>query len=138
MAKINGREYEFADVSVIGAGRDIIGLKGIEYTESQEKEASYGKGNKPTSIQHGNKSYSGTLTVKQSEVEGLEDMSPTGSILDISINIAVCYGSLAKGEPMRTDKLYGVEFTEVPKSMKQGDKEQEIALPFIYMDQESE
>ena len=123
---------------MVGAGRDILGLRGIEYTESQEKELSYGKGNKPTSIQHGNKSYSGTLTVKQSEVEGLEDLSATGSILDLSINLTVCYGNPSKGEPMRTDKLYGVEFTEVPKGLKQGDKEQEIALPFIYLDQESE
>lgn len=136
--KINGREYEFADVTVIGAGRDILGLRGIEYGESQEKELSYGKGNKPTSIQKGNKSYSGTLTVKQSEVIGLEEQSASKSILDLQINIAVCYGNPSKDERMRTDTLFGVEFTEVPKGMKQGDKEQEIALPFIYLDETHE
>ena len=136
--KINGREYEFADVTVIGAGRDILGLRGIEYGESQEKELSYGKGNQPTSIQKGNKSYSGTLTVKQSEVIGLEELSASKSILDLQINIAVCYGNPSKDERMRTDTLFGVEFTEVPKGMKQGDKEQEIALPFIYLDETHE
>ena len=45
------REYEFADITVFLGKRDVTGLRGIEYKESQEKEAMYGKGNKPLSIQ---------------------------------------------------------------------------------------
>ena len=128
---INGREYEWADVAVVGAGRDIVGLLGIEYTEKQEKEPLYGKGNKATGIQKGNKSCEGTLKVRQSELEGLEDLSPTHSILDLQINLAVSYGNHSLGEPMRTDKLYTVQFTEQKKGFNQGDKKQEIDLPFI-------
>ena len=36
------------------------------------------------------------------------------------------------------NRKFGVEFTEVPKGVKQGDKEQEIALPFIYLDETHE
>ena len=61
MTKFNSREYEWADVSVVAAGRMITGIRGVSYTSSQEKEALYGKGNKPHSIQRGNKSYSGNI-----------------------------------------------------------------------------
>ncbi len=73
MAIINGREYEFADLSLFIAGRDTIGLRGIEYTTTQEKEPLYGKGNKPLSIQRGNKANTGTLTITQSELETLKE-----------------------------------------------------------------
>lgn len=131
---INGREYEWADVTVIGAGRDIVGLLGIEYTEKQEKEVLYGKGNKPTGIQKGNKSYEGTLKIRQSELEGLEDLSPSHSVLDLQINLSVSYGDESKGEPMRTDVLYNVQFTEQKKGANQGDKKMDIDLPFICTD----
>ncbi|MCQ2298728.1 MAG: hypothetical protein MJZ81_01185 [Bacteroidales bacterium] len=131
---INGREYEWADVTVIGAGRDILGLLGIEYTEKQEKEHLYGKGNKPTGTQKGNKSCEGTMKVRQSELEGLEDLSPSHSILDLEINLSVSYGDPTKGEIMRTDKLYNVQFTEQKKGVNQGDKKMEVDLPFICTD----
>jgi len=128
---INGREYEWADVTVVGAGRDIVGVLGVEYSEKQEKEALYGKGNKPTGIQKGNKSGEGTLKVRQSELEGLEDLSPSHSILDLQINLAVSYGDPSQGVPMRTDIINNLQFTEQKKSINQGDKKQEIDLPFI-------
>lgn len=131
---INGREYEWADVTVVGAGRDILGVLGVEYSEKQEKEALYGKGNKATGIQKGNKSCEGTLKVRQSELEGLEDLSPSHSVLDLQINLAVSYGDPSTGAPMRTDVLYNVQFTEQKKSINQGDKKQEIDLPFIGTD----
>lgn len=131
MAIINGREYEWADVTVIGAGRDIIGVLGVEYSEKQEKELLYGKGNKATGIQKGNKSCEGSLKVRQSELEELEDLSASHSILDLQINLAVSYGDPGTGTPMRTDKLYNVQFTEQKKGINQGDKKQEIDLPFI-------
>ena len=33
------REYEWADVTVVMAGRDVTGIRGVSYTSSQEKEA---------------------------------------------------------------------------------------------------
>ena len=69
MTIINGRQYEFADVSLILGGRDVTGLRGIKYKESQEKELLYGKGNKPMSVQKGNIAYEGEITLTQSEPE---------------------------------------------------------------------
>ncbi|MDR0582257.1 MAG: hypothetical protein LBG31_04755 [Prevotellaceae bacterium] len=133
MANINGRQYEFADLTLILGGRDVTGFRGIKYGSYQEKEHLFGKGNKPISIQKGNITYTGELTVTQSELETLK-ASGGGSVLGLSLNAVVCYGNPANGDALITDKLFGIQFTEEPKEIKQGDKQMEIVLPFLFMD----
>lgn len=138
MTIINGRQYEFADVSLILGGRDVTGLRGIKYKESQEKELLYGKGNKPMSVQKGNIAYEGEVTLTQSELETLKLLAKqqTGrsSVLGLNLNAVVCYGNPLKGDAMITDRLFGIQFTEDEKSLAQGDKSMEITLPFICTD----
>lgn len=129
----NSREYEWADVSAVVAGRPVTGLRGIKYVTKQEKELLYAKGCKPHGIQHGNKDYSGEITLLQSEYEALRTAAG-GDILDIQLDIVVSYGNPSKGDAMVVDTLVGVEFTEDNTEWKQGDKFQEKTLPFIYMD----
>lgn len=135
MTMINGRQYEFADLSLVLGGRDVCGFRGIKYSEKQEKEALYGKGNKPLSIQKGNVSYEGELSLTQSELETLKalagEQTRRSSILGLNLNAVVVYGNPAKGDVMITDRLYGIQFTEDAKEMKQGDKFMEVTLPFI-------
>ena len=126
MPKFNSREYEWADVSVVAAGRMITGIRGVTYTSSQEKEALYGKGNKPHSIQ-------GSIRLLQSELEALE-LAAGGDALDISFNIVVAYGNPAKGDVITTDLLVGCEITEIPKGLNQNDKFMEIELPLVMLD----
>lgn len=129
----NSREYEYADISVIMAGRTVTGFRAISYTKSQEKEALYAKGNRPHSIQHGNKSYEGSITLLQSELEALE-LASGGDALDASFDLMVSYGNPMKGDVIQTDYIKGAEITEIPKGMSQGDKFAEIELPFIALD----
>jgi hypothetical protein len=130
MAVINGRQYEFADLTLFLAGRDVTGFRGIKYTSKQEKEVLYGKGNRGLSIQKGNIAHEGELTVTQSELETLKALGG-GSVLGLNLNAVVVYGNPAKGDMMITDKLYGIQFTEEGKEFKQGDKWADIALPFL-------
>ena len=134
MALINGREYEWADLTLILAGRDVIGVRGAEYGRKQDKEPLYGKGNRPLSIQKGNIGYEGTLTVTQSELETLK-LFGRGSILGLNLNAVFAYGNPANGDAMITDKLFGIQFTEEVKGIQQGDKFMEVQLPFVYLDQ---
>lgn len=138
MTIINGRQYEWADISLILGGRDVVGLRGIKYKESQEKELLYGKGNQPLSIQKGNRAYEGEVTLLQSELETLKLLArqQTGrsSVLGLNLNAVVCYGNPLHGDAMITDRLYGIQFTEEEKSMSQSDKNMEITLPFICTD----
>lgn len=129
----DSREYEWADVTVVMAGRDVTGIRGVSYTASQEKEALYAKGNKPHGIQRGNKSYEGSIRILQSELEALS-AAAGGDVLDVSFNIVVSYGNPSKGDIIRTDLLSGVEITSKPKSMNQNDKFMEIELPLVMLD----
>jgi hypothetical protein len=133
MAQINGRQYEFADLTLMLGGRDITGFRGIKYASAQEKETLYGKGNRAISIQRGNIAHSGEITVTQSELETLK-ASGGGSILGLSLNAVVCYGNPANGDMLITDKLFGIQFTEEAKEISQGDKFMEVTLPFLCMD----
>lgn len=131
--RFNSREYEWSDVSVVLAGRLVTGIRGVSYTSSQEKEALYGKGNKPHSIQRGNKSYSGSIKLLQSELEALQ-LAANGDVLDISFNVVVSYGNPTQGDVITTDLLVGCEITEVPKALNQNDKFMEIELPLTMLD----
>ena len=129
----NTREYEWSDVTVVLAGQDVIGLRGISYSSTQEKEALYAKGNKPHGIQSGNKSYTGSIRLLQSELEALT-AAAGGDVLDISFDVVVAYGNPAKGDVIHYDLVRGAQFTESPKSLNQNDKFMEIELPMIALD----
>ena len=133
---VNTREYEWADISLVVAGRDIKGFRGVKYSEKQEKEAVHAKGNRPHCIQSGNIAYEGELTLTQSEYETLR-LAMGGSILSGSLSMVVAYGNPSKGDVMVTDALSGCEFTEDSTEWKQGDKFQEKSLPFVFLSKKS-
>lgn len=129
----DSREYEFADMTFVAGGKDIVGFRGIKYTTKQEKEPVYGKGNKPLKIQKGNISYEGEASILQSELETLIANSNDGSILSLQLDAIVAYGNPSNGDVLITDVLQGIQFTEETKEMKQGDKFMEVKLPFIFL-----
>ena len=133
---VNTREYEWADITAVLAGRNVTGFRAVKYSHKQEKELLHAKGNKPIGIQRGNKTYDGEITVLQSEYEAMKKAAG-GDILDASFDMIVSYGNATKGDTITTDALIGCEFTEDSTEWKQGDKFQEKALPFIYVDQKS-
>ena len=133
---VNTREFEWSDISLVVAGRDIKGFRGVKYSEKQEKEALYAKGNKAHCIQSGNIAYEGELTLTQSEYETLR-LAMGGSILSGSLSMVVAYGYPSKGDVMVTDALSGCEFTEDATEWKQGDKFQEKSLPFVFLSKKS-
>lgn len=129
----NSREYEWSDVSVVMAGRQVTGLRGVKYSKKQEKELIYGSGNKPQGIQHGNVDYSGEINLLQSEYEALK-VASGGDILGARFDIVVSTGNASRGDVITTDILVGVEITEDNTEWKQNDKFQEKTLPFIFLD----
>ncbi|MBQ1363950.1 MAG: hypothetical protein IIY43_13025 [Oscillospiraceae bacterium] len=115
------------------AGRDVTGIRGVSYTAEQEKEALYAKGNKPHGIQRGNKAYTGSLRLLQSEYDAL-NAAAGGDVLNVSFDVVVSYGNPSKGDIVHTDLLKGVEITSKPKTLNQNDKFMEIELPLVMLD----
>lgn len=126
----DSRQYEFADLTLALGGRVLTGFRGVKYSSKQEKELVYGKGNQPQSIQKGNISHEGEITMLQSELETLR-LAGKGSVLGLRLDAVVIYGDPANGDVLVTDKIRGIEFTEDAKELKQGDKFMEVTLPFI-------
>ncbi|MCX8018934.1 MAG: hypothetical protein N2747_00400 [Chitinophagaceae bacterium] len=127
----NSRQYEWADLRLSLGGREITAIRAVKYTEKVEREVVYGKGNKPLSIQSGNYSYEGEITLLQSEYESLQKSAGPKGLLSLQLDVVVSYGNPANGDAMTTDRIEGLMFTEAGKELKQGDKFMEITLPFI-------
>lgn len=126
---INGREYEWADIKLNIGGIEIDGFRNISYKESQEKEHLHAKGREARSIQRGNKIYTGSLTLTQSEIIAIE-RATLKPITDLKVDIVIAY------VPDGSSKIYtvvlkGAEFTDAEQKMAQGDKFMEIELPFL-------
>jgi hypothetical protein len=128
---INGREYEWADLTLILGGRDVVGFRGITYTPKIEREALHAKGREPRGIQSGNKTYEGEIVMLQSEFEMLVAAAPNKDIFNLSLDGLLCYGNPSTGDALLYDRIEGLRFTEGSKQWTQGDRFSEITLPFI-------
>lgn len=124
----NSRQYEWADMTLILGGSDITGFRGVKYSAKIEREPVHAKGRDPHSIQSGNNTYEGEIVLLQSEYDALVDAGQ-GSVLSLSLDAEVHYGNAP--DPIRTNRIMGIRFTEEARESKQGDKFEEITLPFI-------
>ncbi|HBX45555.1 hypothetical protein [Limibacterium fermenti] len=135
---INGREYEWADISLIVGSVPIVGFRAVSYKRECEKEAMFAKGRKAHSIQSGNELITGNITFTQSQFEAIE-AATGGNVLTTKVDIIVSYGAemnatSVASSAISTDIIIGAEFTEYEKGMAQGDKFMEIAMPFLALD----
>ncbi|WP_052444843.1 hypothetical protein [Flammeovirga sp. OC4] len=73
VAKINGKAYDSADVTVAILGVPIIETSEISYNSEREHQLNYALGSsKPTSYSEGKYSYNASITLYMSEVVALE------------------------------------------------------------------
>ncbi len=126
----NSREYEWADVTVVAAGVDLLSIRAVKYKKKVEQEAVYAKGREPFAIQKGNASYEGELELLKSGFNALEDAAG-GDITTARFDILVSYGNPLNGDVLRTDKILNVSIGENETASKQGDKFMPVTLPFM-------
>lgn len=137
MPNVQGREYEWGDLTLILANQDMVRFRGIKYAPKIEREAVYAKGSRPVAIQSGNESFEGEITMLQSEYQKLVKAGK-GSIFSLMLDALLNYGNPLRGDAMITDRIESLRFTEAAREMKQGDKFQEITLPFIALNIEED
>lgn len=126
----DSREYEWADISLLLGGRDMVEIRAIKYGEKAEREPLFAKGRTARSIQTGNISVEGEITVTMAGYNALV-MAAGGSILSLSVDGICSYGNPLEGNVPQTDRILGIRFTEGKKEAKQGDKFMEVTLPFL-------
>ena len=128
----NSREFAWKDIKVYLKGRQVTEIREITYETEVEKELVYASGSKARTIGRGNEKCSGEITILQSGLEALQRAAGTGNkITDIQISSIIITYSNELGAPLVTDIITDVEFTKIPKGMKQNDKHAEHKLPFI-------
>ena len=130
---INGREYEWADLTVIAGGSDMIEMRGISWKRKIEREGVFAKARKANAIQSGNISVDGELTLLKSGADKLMKAGG-GTVLSLNIDLMLSYGNPSEGNAMTTKRITGVRFTEEGEDWKQGDKFTEVKLPYLALD----
>ncbi|GEP52378.1 hypothetical protein FNO01nite_30500 [Flavobacterium noncentrifugens] len=126
----DSRQYEWADITIIIGGRDIVTIRGVKWTRKIERESVYGKGRYAHSIQTGNESNEGEFTMLQSDFDAIE-LAAGGDILSANVDCLIVFGDPLNGDKMTTHRVIGARFTEDALEMKQGDKFAEVKLPWI-------
>jgi hypothetical protein len=80
---INGKSYDWEDISVILPTGTVAGIKEIKYSDEQPVTAHYGKGAIPRGYGRGNYSASGSMVLYREEWENLKaDLAVNGGIYD--------------------------------------------------------
>jgi hypothetical protein len=127
---VNGRAYDWGSIDVKMFGRNVISLRGISFTPSQDKANEYGRGYKPVERGHGNIEYEGSVTVTAKEYHQiLKAAQKQGfpSLLAIPpFEITVIVGQAGQ-DPMKKQLTY-CEFNEEPFDASQGDTNIEVEL----------
>lgn len=128
----DSKQFAWSNVEVFMMGKLLTAIRGVKYKAAQEKEHLHGRGSEPLSIQSGNKTYEGEITLLQSEVEALERAAGAGNdIFDLpGFDIVVTYVPKT-GAGLTSDIIKGAELMESEKGMLQNDKFAEIAIPFM-------
>lgn len=133
MSTYNSKQYNWDDYTIVYGSRIIEGVTGNEWTIKQEKDLLYGRGNKPHQIIRGNKSGEGKVKLWQSEVERMIADAPNNDIFNLRFNITEAFVPKDGGQTV-INIIKDVEITEMPRSFNQGDKNQIIELPYIFLD----
>lgn len=126
----DSRQYEWADLEIQLGGKTLVAVTGVKYKKKVEREAYFGKGRKPLSLQTGNETVEGELSIGKSELDSLIART-NKKLLHTSFSLVVSYGNPAEGVPMTTDIIEGLKISEYEQGLKQGDKAMEITLPFM-------
>lgn len=127
-------EFKWADVQITMQGRVVTRARGVKFTIKKDKEYFYGRGEDPHTIQSGNKTPEGEITLAQSEVEAMQaNLSPHEDLTDLAgFDVTVAFVPKTTGK-MSAYTLKGVEVTEDTRESKQGDKFNEITLPIMFL-----
>ncbi|PQJ09498.1 hypothetical protein CJD36_019860 [Flavipsychrobacter stenotrophus] len=132
----DSKECEWADMTIYIEGGTSTKIEGIKYKKSKVKTHLHGSGNKAIGIQSGNETCGGEITALKGAVDSMNKAAVAAGgkdILDVSMTIVVVYQE-AKGRPLETDTLVGVEISEFEKGWDQGATQMPITMPFLCLD----
>lgn len=126
-------EFAWKDLKVVVAGKEVAGIKEIEYETQRETVHIYAAGDEPHSKVKKEKHYTGRIVLFQSELEALTDSAKLAGgedVTDISFDVIANYSKSVTSRAV-TDSLVECDITRIPKRFRQGDDNMEIELPIM-------
>jgi len=116
-------EFSWNDVRIFMLGKEVTGAQRIRFGSSQQKGLVYAKGKLPRSIQRGNVSYTGEITLLQSEVAAIRTeliaAGKTGFLWELT-NFVVVVDYQQEGSLERETYKLTCQFTDHMRGMDQG------------------
>lgn len=135
MISVNGKMYDWADLTVVYPGSipaGVLGIQSIDWNEELEVEPIYGAGNKAIGYGRGNWKAEGKMTITLEAYAQLNAMTSAGIFNAPPFNIVLCYAN--KEEPVHTVQLLGCKWTKKSNKASQGDKKMEVELDFVILE----
>lgn len=133
MSTFNSKQFDWSSVQLAIEGKPITGAVSVEYTEKQEVKKQRAKGTKPFAIATGNIDVTGKLEVYQSEFDVLLALTGNKGVAGFkNLTITVAFQNEQGG--LSTRAIIGAVVTEIGESVKQGDMEIMVSLPFEALD----
>lgn len=131
MSKVNGKVYDWADISVKLPGLELE-LQEISYNDELDKEAAYGKGQMPRGYGEGNYKADGKMSLLKEDFDDLVKYCKDQGIGLYKLVIPKVVVSYAnQTDKTKTDVLNMVTFTKTAHKNGQGDKSLKIDLDFL-------
>lgn len=127
---INGELYSWANIRVNLLGRNLVGIKGIEYDDADEIKGVKGRGSKDIGYVQGNYQASAKIILEMSEVEALNKALPRGMRMQQikPFDITVVFKN--DDQQLVTHVLKNCKVMKQNRSGKAGEvKEFEVELP---------
>lgn len=126
---VNGNAYSFSQVIVNMLGVSVPGVTAIDYKEVQAKENINATGTRPVARGRGVIEPDGSITLLMTDIEGIRDAAPDGSLLKIPpFDIVVTYENAGK---VVNHVLKNCEFLEDGIGGATGDLSLEMQLPLV-------
>lgn len=135
MTFFDSKECEWSDQEVFLNGVKIGKIRAIKFKAAKEKDFLHAGGENPHSIQGGNRTYEGTLTILKGALEDVNRASVAAGgkdCLDVSFIIVITY-KVKGNRALQTHTCSGVEFSEFELGMTQNDKFTEVAMPYKFL-----
>lgn len=116
---INGKAYDYTNITVSFLGSPLASVSQLNYTETQAKTNNYGTGNRPVSRGQGAIEVSCSMQISMNDIERLRDASPDGSLLGLpAFDIIVLHGT---GTMLKKHIIKNCEFSDDGVESSQGD-----------------
>lgn len=127
---INGKSYEWSDITCNILGVPVVGITSLEYSETQDSQNIFGAGRRPVSRGYGKIEPMAKITLLMEEVENIQAVAPGGLLMDIpefDIVVAFVDSSLTT----RIHKIRNVRFKANSRSTNSGDASIPVELDLI-------